>query len=325
MQSRLNSRQTMLALAATKISICLFLLRLTQFSRLKKALYGLIALTVVSHVPLFFAYVFQCNQIYNNWDLERPGCFPKDSVEAIIITQGGGCHAGRVVYGAADMIPVFSILIDFICAAFPIVILRNTNLKQGTKIVLSILMGLGIITSVVCIVRTAYSWQIKSDDLSWVETPNSLARMIEVNLGITLACAPVMKPFLQYVQASITGNDSSGILSRNKGQSPIEHVRWRSGFRITPPAPTRHTEPRQPRKIPAAAFKMSYHAAQQFNPPSIVLPIQRWESDPTSSSDDDARRKSFNPLGSHAPDAQGIWTVDSSLERQMQSAVERRM
>lgn len=280
---------------------------------------------MASHVPLFFAYVFQCNQIYSNWDLERPGCFSKDSVEAIIITQGGGCLAGRSVYGAANSILVFSILIDFICAAFPVVILRNTNLKRSTKIALSILMGLGIITSVVCIVRTAYSWQIKSDDLSWVETPNSLARMIEVNLGITLACAPVMKPFLQYVQASITGNDSSGIMSRNKGQPPMEHVRWRSGFRITPPAPTRQTEPRKPRKIPAAAFKMSYHAAQQFNPPSIVLPIQRWESDPTSSSGDDARRKSFNPLGNHAPDIQGIWTVDSSLERQMQSAVERRM
>ena len=79
----------MLALAATKLSICFFLLRLTQFSRLKNVLYGLIALIVITHIPLFFAYVFQCNPIYSNWDVERPGCFSKNSVEVIIILQGG--------------------------------------------------------------------------------------------------------------------------------------------------------------------------------------------------------------------------------------------
>lgn len=210
------------------------------------------------------------------------------------------------------------------CAAFPIVLLKNTNLKMGTKVALSVLMGLGVITAIVCIVRTAFSWQSKSDDLSWVETPNALARIIEVNLGIILACAPIIKAFVQYVQPRITGNDSHRLLSTSKGRPPMEHVRWHSGFSITPPAPTRQAQPRIPRKIPAAAFKMSYHAAQQFDPPSIVLPIQRWESDPTTSSEEDARRKSIKPLGSHATNAEDMWKVDDSLERQMRAAVEHK-
>ena len=184
-------------------------------------------------------------------------------------------------------------------------------------------MSLGVITSVVCIVRTAFSWQIKSEDLSWVETPNALARIIEVNLGIALACAPIMKPFVQYVQASFTGSDSQPLLSQSNRRPPVEHVRWHSGFQVTPLATTRQAGPRRPRKMPAAAFKMSYHAAQQFDPPSIVLPIQRWESDPSHSSDEEIKRQSVNPLGSHAPDLEDSWIVDSSLERQMRAAVER--
>ena len=79
----------MLALAASKLSICLFLLRLSHFSRLKNVLYGLIALIVISHIPVFFAYVFQCSPIASNWNVNRPGCFSKDAVEAIIVVQGG--------------------------------------------------------------------------------------------------------------------------------------------------------------------------------------------------------------------------------------------
>ena len=316
----------MLALAASKISICLFLLRLSQFSRLKNVLYGLIALIVVSHIPLFFAYVFQCNPIASNWDVSRPGCFSKDAVESIIIVQGGGTSKPIVLNFMIDLVPVFSIFIDLMCAACPIALLRNTNLRTGTKIALSVLMGLGFITAVVCVVRTVFSWQVKAEDLSWVETPNALARIIEVNLGIALACAPIMKPFVQYVHASVTGKDPYGILGRGKSQQPsVKHIRWRSGFRISPPAPAEPAELYQPHQLPAAACKVSYHAARQFDPPSIVLPIQRWESDPRSSHDEKSgsnNAKGMNPLGSHAPIAHGSWQIDDSLERQMKAAAE---
>ena len=312
----------MLALAATKLSICLFVLRLSQFSRLKNVLYGLMVLIVVSHLPLFFAYVFQCKPVASNWNVERPGCISKDGVEIIIILQGGRVSSAEEFYDLTDVVAVFSILVDFVLAICPVILLRNTNLRTGTKIALSILMGLGVITAAVCIVRTAFSWQAKAEDLSWVETPNALARIIEVNLGISLACAPIMKPFVQYVHASATGKDPHRLLSRGKSKPSMEHVRWRSGFRITPPAPTRHTEPRQPRKLPAAAYKMSYHAAQQFDPPSIVLPIQRWEPDARSSDDEKVRLKDMKPLGSHAPKPEQLWEMDHSLERQMKAAVE---
>ena len=82
--------QVFLALALSKISICLFLLRLSLFKRLKYLLYGLIAFTAISHTTLFFLIIFQCNPINKVWHMDIDGtCFSKETVEKIVIAQGG--------------------------------------------------------------------------------------------------------------------------------------------------------------------------------------------------------------------------------------------
>jgi len=71
----------------------------------------------------------------------------------------------------------FSILTDFIGAGFPIVLLWNAKLGLRTKVALNLLMGLGVITGGVCIVRTQFSWELLSDDVTWVGIGNTLWRM----------------------------------------------------------------------------------------------------------------------------------------------------
>lgn len=88
----LDWAQVFLTLALCKISICLFLLRLSSFRRLRWWLHGLIVFLIVSHLPLFFLIVFQCTPIHKYWTnpLDGPGvCFTKATVETIIIIQGG--------------------------------------------------------------------------------------------------------------------------------------------------------------------------------------------------------------------------------------------
>ena len=90
---------------------------------------------------------------------------------------------------------------DFIGAAFPVLLLWNARLKFHTKIALNLLMGLGVITGTVCIVRTSYSWEILSSDYTWVGIGNALTRIVEVNFAIIGACAPIMRPFVLYLRA----------------------------------------------------------------------------------------------------------------------------
>jgi len=61
---------------------------------------------------------------------------------------------------------VFSVVTDFIYAAFPVVLLWNAKLDLRTKVALSLLMGLGVVTGIICIVRTSYSWEVLSNDVT---------------------------------------------------------------------------------------------------------------------------------------------------------------
>lgn len=114
----LDWAQVFATLALSKISICLFLLRLSSFRRLRFWLYALIIFLIVSHVPLFFLIVFQCSPIRKYWanPLEGPGsCFSKATVETIIIVQGGESfvlflHRSRVI-----VLSQTAPLIDFEC------------------------------------------------------------------------------------------------------------------------------------------------------------------------------------------------------------------
>lgn len=78
------------ALAMLKISVCLFLLRLSQFDRLKRVLWTLIGFLLASTLVLSLLIILQCQPIYKAWDLNTSGrCFSTDTIMKITITQGG--------------------------------------------------------------------------------------------------------------------------------------------------------------------------------------------------------------------------------------------
>ncbi|KAG7005730.1 hypothetical protein G7Y79_00018g045370 [Physcia stellaris] len=210
----LDWAQFFVALLVTKISICLFLLRLSQFNRLRAVLYGLIGFLFTTHIPLILMYVLQCDPIRKAWDRGVPGkCWSRNLVENVVIAQG-----------------VFSFLTDFACAAFPAMLLWNVKIKLRTKFGVYFLMSAGVITAAIAIARTAFSWQIKSDDLSWVGIPGALTRVFEVNIGVIAACAPVMRPFVRYVKARVTGKDPHEILRRQHITTQSFHSSWFSRF-----------------------------------------------------------------------------------------------
>lgn len=51
-------------------------------------------------------------------------------------------------------------------------------------------------------------------DVTWGGIPNAFARILEINLGIIGACAPIMKPLARYIHAKATGRDPHGVLYR---------------------------------------------------------------------------------------------------------------
>ena len=86
----LDWMQTFITLAISKISICLFLLRLSKFNKLKTVLWVLIGLLVITHLPLTILFLAQCDPVSREWNMSLSGrCFSKHMVENILIAQGG--------------------------------------------------------------------------------------------------------------------------------------------------------------------------------------------------------------------------------------------
>ena len=92
--------QVFITLALSKISICLFLLRISKFERWRYFLFGLIAFLVLTHLPLTLLFLLQCIPLNKNWSTSVPGhCFSKRAVEKIIVVQGGKCTAILECFG----------------------------------------------------------------------------------------------------------------------------------------------------------------------------------------------------------------------------------
>ena len=85
----LDWNQVIITLYLCKLSICLFLLRISKFDKWRAFLYSVMAILTLSHVPLELLYLLQCRPIQKNWNQTRPGsCFSLLTVEKIIIVQG---------------------------------------------------------------------------------------------------------------------------------------------------------------------------------------------------------------------------------------------
>ena len=107
-------------------------------------------------------------------------------------------------------------------------------------------MGLGVITGIVCIVRTSYSWEILSGDYTWVGVGNALTRILEVNFAIIGACAPIMRPLVLYLRARLAkARQSHDSESLDSAQTSASQLTWFSPPSQTPwyKRPWRKTKP----------------------------------------------------------------------------------
>ena len=114
------------------------------------------------------------------------------------------------------------------------------------------LLGLGIVTALVCIVRTVFSYETKAGDLTWQGIPNALCRMLEINFGIIAACMPMMRTFFIHIKKRYQTNNSESLASSHTHASqlqwfaPPSETPWyrRVKRRVLPsPAPTDRSQP----------------------------------------------------------------------------------
>ena len=196
--------QTFITLCMTKVSICLFLLRIVDSKGTRIAMYSTIGFTVLFTAVCVCLFLGICRPLKAYWDVGVDGvCLSNDEIKNIVIAQGGLYHS-RSHHFIWLTVPVLSVVTDLICASFPIIVLRNLQVKLSTKIGLCVLMGLGVITAACCTVRTALSGVLTDYDITWGITTNVGWRLPEVNIGIVCANAPILRPLYLWSRGKLS-------------------------------------------------------------------------------------------------------------------------
>ncbi|KAL2047779.1 hypothetical protein ABVK25_011329 [Lepraria finkii] len=175
----------------TKVSICLLLLRIAPSKKVIRPVQGLIVVLVVSNVILSMFWILQCtppDAAWNATSQETVICFTQGQIQRIIIFQ-----------------TIISLLSDIVLSASPILVIRAARTTLRQKLLLSCLIGLGLMTATCCLVRTVLSWQTDQADQTWTGVDNVMWRSAEVVLGTIAACLPTLPPLWSLLHDKIDG------------------------------------------------------------------------------------------------------------------------
>ena len=171
-------------------------------------------------------------------------------------------------------------------------------------------MGFGVVTAVACIVRTVLTYQIKKSDLSWVGVGLTMAKCLEVNLGIIAACLPLMKPLYTFIRSGQRPRRaSSGAKSTTSGSLALWFGLWPSRTATTPgqemsqPVHPQSHDTEHKRQfmwikplpsLPSMGLKKSEEDATQDTVASLGLPMQGIQKK-TQFDVDEHRKSGLNP------------------------------
>ncbi|KAK0635839.1 major facilitator superfamily domain-containing protein [Bombardia bombarda] len=185
------------ALMATKTSILIFYLRLAKNTQkvLRMASWVVLVIVNVAGVILTFMNIFQCSPVAAAWDVNV------QAVRCIPLLTEFICSS-----------PV-NVITDLAILTLPLPVLTGMRLPHRQKFILTITFTFGIFVTVVDVVRIFYLQQAvglvpmgassdpsaifgQSMGFPWNASLSLMWSAVEVNIGITCACIPTLKPLI---------------------------------------------------------------------------------------------------------------------------------
>jgi len=200
-----------IVLYIAKISVALVLLRIAVTSKGVRILLicSLVILTVWTTVTTFIV-AFQCVPLSVAWGVGQGTCLP-----AAVLANTG--------YSISAM----DIASSFLYAALPVYLLRGVQLSARVKASIIVLLGLGVASSIVTIIRLKYLVDVGNlKSPTGVEAANAylttfVYSITEVGLTIFTASLAALRPLLKLVPFGQTTGKGYGTYGPSTKQSGI--------------------------------------------------------------------------------------------------------
>ncbi|KAL3425733.1 integral membrane family protein [Phlyctema vagabunda] len=193
-----------IALCLAKVSIGLFLFRLTPSHRYSVFILCLITLTVLSATGNLLTVFFQCRPLAFTWDATVPG---------------GKCIPPANLKFAAFFNSSVSVLTDLIFALLPIPMLWNVQLNWKVKSAVAGILSLGIFATAAAFVKIFYLTSYgKHGDFLFDSSDLTIWTTVEICTAMMAASIPCLKPLFRAIfTGSSAANYGSQGYNNNQG------------------------------------------------------------------------------------------------------------
>ncbi|KAH9882067.1 hypothetical protein J1614_001239 [Plenodomus biglobosus] len=181
------------AYSIIKISIGFFLLRLTDRTRWRPFLIGMLVFLAMFTIGSTFAIVFQCSPVAAGYDYTlRPPMGTAKCYNATIFKNVG-------VFNSS-----VNIATDLIFALIPIPMVWKLQVTVRTRIGLGIILSLGLFASAVAIYKTPMQANFfEEPDWSGKGSWYYIWQQVELHIGIIAASLPTIKPLIATFSSTI--------------------------------------------------------------------------------------------------------------------------
>ncbi|KAF7596904.1 hypothetical protein BBP40_011949 [Aspergillus hancockii] len=176
-----------------KISICIFLMRITVKRIHIWILYTIMLLTVLAGVVFMFLMLLQCKPLEYFWT--------KTAFDPNI---SGHCLDMKIIIAMTYVYSAFAAICDFTVGILPIFLVRKLHMKKQTKIAVVGILSMACIASSAVIIRIPFVHTFSDPDFLYATVEIAIWSNIEVGLGITAGSLATLRPLLRHWLGSRT-------------------------------------------------------------------------------------------------------------------------
>ncbi|CAG8289227.1 unnamed protein product [Penicillium salamii] len=181
---------------ACKISVCIFLMRITIRRLHIWSLYIVMALTVLAGLVFMFLMLLQCHPLEYFWMRAAD-------------PNGGWCIDIGIIISMTYVYSAFAALCDFTVGILPIFLVHKLHMKRQTKIAVMGILSMACIASSAVIVRIPFVSTFADTDFLYATIQIAIWSNIEAGLGITAGSLATLRPLLRVIIGSRTDPDYS--------------------------------------------------------------------------------------------------------------------
>ncbi|KAB8226011.1 hypothetical protein BDV33DRAFT_162792 [Aspergillus novoparasiticus] len=176
-----------------KISICIFLMRITVKREHIWSLYIVMIMTVIAGLVFMFLMLLQCKPLEYFW-----------TKVAFDPNIHGQCLDMTIIIAMTYVYSAFAVICDFTVAILPIFLVRKLHMKKQTKIAVVGILSMACIASSAVIIRIPFVHTFDDPDFLYATVEIALWSNIEVGLGITAGSLATLRPLLRHWLGSRT-------------------------------------------------------------------------------------------------------------------------